>query len=177
MIESVSAGGSSSDILIASPGAVSLATLTAGRSIRIGDGAPAASAKITGAVTAGGDYVVNAGAITLGGTTPVRQQAKGAVTITGGAGGITGAAGLTLVSNSDASRNEALTLAIDPASAADGTSGGAITFAASTLLQGGRRRIRMSRSARPRQAEPSRWATSARAGCSARSARDRSRPD
>lgn len=111
------AGGRTSDISIARDGAISLQGVTAGRDARIGDGVVAESATIAGPVTAGHDYLVNAKTVTLGNGSALTQAANGEITITGGAGGITGKSGLTLIANADGGGTEALTLAIDPAAA------------------------------------------------------------
>lgn len=126
--------GNVSDVLITRDGAVSLNTIQAARHIRIGEQSAAASATIAGNVFAGGDYVVRAGTVALGGNGTVTQAANGLVAITGGAGGITGASGLTLTSNVDGVDTNPLTLAIE------GTGSGAIAFAADTSLRGGSNR-------------------------------------
>ena len=135
----LAASGNVSDVRVSTPGSVTLGGISAGRDIRIGDAVAVGAATISGAVAAAGDYVVNGGTVNLGSGVPVTQQARGAVTITGGAGGVTGASGLTLAANSNGNGRSALTLQIDPASAGGGP-GGAINFAAATTLKGGSNR-------------------------------------
>ena len=135
VVGTVAALGQSADVVVTQGGAIALGGATAARDVRIGDGAPAASAAVGGPVTAGRDYVVTASAVTLGGDAAVDQRASGAVSVTAGAGGITGRAGLTLVANADGVGGEALTLAIDPAQAG---AGAVIAFEPDTALLGGR---------------------------------------
>lgn len=84
-------------------------------------------ARVDGNVTAGGDYIVTGGSVTLGTTAAALQRAAGAVTITALTGGISGLNTLTLQSSSDNAGAERLTL-----SAAT-----SIDFASGTSLLGG----------------------------------------
>jgi hypothetical protein len=90
------------------------------------------TADIDAAVTVGRDYRVTGNVVTLGVSgAAATQQAKGLVAITSLAGGIIGAAGLTLVANSDDTGLGAEAMVLD-------ATGGGINFApASTLLGGG----------------------------------------
>ncbi|WP_294279591.1 filamentous hemagglutinin N-terminal domain-containing protein [uncultured Sphingomonas sp.] len=121
--------GADSDLTITRDGAITLAGLSSGDDIGIDAGSGAVA--ITGPVSAGLKYQVSGSGVTLGGTSPVTQTAKDAITITAGAGGITGASGLTLQSNSDKFGGGALTLALT----APSTTG--IAFAPNTRLLGG----------------------------------------
>ncbi|WP_294202362.1 filamentous hemagglutinin N-terminal domain-containing protein [uncultured Sphingomonas sp.] len=121
--------GADSDLTITRDGAITLAGLSSGNDIGIDAGSGAVA--ITGPVSAGLKYQVSGSGVTLGGTSPVTQAAKDAITITAGAGGITGASGLTLQSNSDNFGGGALTLALT----APSTTG--IAFAPNTRLLGG----------------------------------------
>ncbi|KTT96950.1 hypothetical protein SB4_14255 [Sphingomonas sanguinis] len=121
--------GADSDLTITRDGAITLAGLSSGDDIGIDAGSGAVA--ITGPVSAGLKYQVSGSGVTLGGTSPVTQTAKDAITITAGAGGITGASGLTLQSNSDNFGGGALTLALT----APSTTG--IAFASNTRLLGG----------------------------------------
>lgn len=118
-----------SDLTITRDGAITLAGLSSGNDIGIDAGSGAVA--ITGPVSAGLKYQVSGSGVTLGGASPVTQAAKDAITITTGAGGITGASGLTLQSNSDNFGGGALTLALT----APSTTG--IAFAPNTRLLGG----------------------------------------
>ena len=126
--------GGAADVSINRAGAVRVADVAAGRDVLIGNTVRAPSVAVTGAVDAGRNYSVTADAVTLGGGTAVAQSADGAVTITGGAGGITGARGLTLTSNADGIGLEVLTLDV-------GTPGvegaAALTLDAGSTLRGG----------------------------------------
>ncbi|WP_206542376.1 filamentous hemagglutinin N-terminal domain-containing protein [Sphingomonas sanguinis] len=121
--------GADSDLTITRDGAITLAGLFSGDDIGIDAGSGAVA--ITGPVSAGLKYQVSGSGVTLGGASPVTQAAKDAITITAGAGGITGASGLTLQSNSDNFGGGALTLALT----APSTTG--IAFAPNTRLLGG----------------------------------------
>ncbi len=121
--------GADSDLTITRDGAITLAGLSSGNDIGIDAGSGAVA--ITGPVSAGLKYQVSGSGVTLGGASPVTQAAKDAITITAGAGGITGASGLTLQSNSDNFGGGALTLALT----APSTTG--IAFAPNTRLLGG----------------------------------------
>ncbi|WP_193754551.1 filamentous hemagglutinin N-terminal domain-containing protein [Sphingomonas sanguinis] len=121
--------GADSDLTITRDGAITLAGLSSGDDIGIDAGSGAVA--ITGPVSAGLKYQVSGSGVTLGGASPVTQAAKDAITITAGAGGITGASGLTLQSNSDNFGGGALTLALT----APSTTG--IAFAPNTRLLGG----------------------------------------
>jgi filamentous hemagglutinin family protein len=98
--------------------------------------AGSSTAIVSGNVSAGRNYTVSGGSVSLGETAAgpkgaATQAARGAVTIAGGAGGITGLDRLTLQSNADGVGSEALELAI-----ADATTG-AVAFAPGTTLRGG----------------------------------------
>ncbi|WP_336867832.1 filamentous hemagglutinin N-terminal domain-containing protein [Sphingomonas sanguinis] len=121
--------GADSDLTITRDGAMTLAGLSSGDDIGIDAGSGAVA--ITGPVSAGLKYQVSGSGVTLGGASPVTQAAKDAITITAGAGGITGASGLTLQSDSDNFGGGALTLALTALS----TTG--IAFAPNTRLLGG----------------------------------------
>lgn len=121
--------GADSDLTITRDGAITLAGLSSGDDIGIDAGSAAVA--ITGPVSAGMKYQVSGSGVTLGGASPVTQAAKDAITITAGAGGIAGASGLTLQSNSDNFGGGALTLALT----APSTTG--IAFASNTRLLGG----------------------------------------
>ncbi len=121
--------GADSDLTITRDGAITLAGLSSGDDIGIDAGSGAVA--ITGPVSAGLKYQVSGSGVTLGGASPVTQAAKDAITITAGAGGIAGASGLTLQSNSDNFGGGALTLALT----APSTTG--IVFAPNTRLLGG----------------------------------------
>ena len=82
---------------------------------------------VTGAVTVGGDYRITATEVTLGNGTPVLQTASGVIDIVASTGAITGHSQLTLRSDSGGAGGHLL--ALDAA--------GGISFAASSLLQGG----------------------------------------
>ncbi len=121
--------GADSDLTITRDGAMTLAGLSSGDDIGIDAGSGAVA--ITRPVSAGLKYQVSGSGVTLGGASPVTQAAKDAITITAGAGGITGASGLTLQSDSDNFGGGALTLALTALS----TTG--IAFAPNTRLLGG----------------------------------------
>jgi filamentous hemagglutinin family protein len=125
----VAANGSFADLTITRDGAMSLAGLSASNDVAIDAGS--GTVAITGAVAAGMRYLVSGSGVTLGGTAPVTQAARDGVTITAGAGGITGASGLTLQSNSDSFGAGTLTLALT----APSTTG--IAFAGNSTLLGG----------------------------------------
>ncbi len=143
----ITASGSSfADLVVAREGAVTLQGLTAARDVQIGSSS--GTVTIAGAVDAGRNYQVSGSAVTLGGAGTVVQRAAGAVTITAGAGGITGIEGLTLRSDANGSGNDPLTLALT-ASAPTG-----ITFSAdSSLIAGTARqsdvRIQLTDAANP----------------------------
>ncbi len=143
----ITASGSSfADLVVAREGAVTLQGLTAARDVQIGSSS--GTVTIAGAVDAGRNYQVSGSAVTLGGAGTVVQRAAGAVTITAGAGGITGIEGLTLRSDVNGSGNDPLTLALT-ASAPTG-----ITFSAdSSLIAGTARqsdvRIQLTDAANP----------------------------
>ncbi len=118
-----------SDIVVRRDGAIDLQGLAAARDVRIDAGAGAVA--IAGGVAAGRNYLVTGGAVTLGGTTPVTQAADADVTITAGAGGITGLQGLTLRADRDGSGGDALTLAVTAPSSTG------IAFATGTRVLGG----------------------------------------
>ncbi|WP_433910753.1 filamentous hemagglutinin N-terminal domain-containing protein [Sphingomonas yabuuchiae] len=125
----VAANGNFADLKITRDGAMSLGALSASNDVAIDAGS--GTVAITGAVAAGMRYLVSGSGVMLGGTTPVTQAAKDVVTITAGAGGITGAQGLTLQSNSDSFGAGTLTLALT----APSTTG--IAFAGNSTLLGG----------------------------------------
>ncbi len=140
------ASAGASDIVVTRDGSLSLQGLTAARDVRIDGGAGAVS--VAGGVIAGRNYLVSGGGVTLGGTVPVTQRAEDVVTITAGAGGITGLQGLTLRSDRDGSGGDALTLAVT----APSTTG--IAFATGTSVFGGSARqsdvqIRLNDAASP----------------------------
>jgi filamentous hemagglutinin family protein len=89
--------------------------------------APIATAALTGAATVGGDLTISGLTVALGNGTAATQAADGAVSITAGSGGLTGAGNLILRSNADGTGAETLSL----------ISGGALDFAATSRLDGG----------------------------------------
>ena len=89
--------------------------------------ATSGAAIVTGGVTVGGDYRISATDVTLGDGTPVLQTASGVIDIVASTGAITGLGQLTLRSDSGGAGGHLL--ALDAA--------GGISFAASSLLQGG----------------------------------------
>ena len=125
-------GSTTADIGIVRDGAVTLQGLTATRDAQIDAGTGAAS--IAGAVGVGRNYRVSGSGVTLGGAGAATQRADGAITITAGAGGITGLGDLTLRSDANGSGNDAMTLAVTAPSATG------IAFAPGTSLFGGRSR-------------------------------------
>ncbi|GAN14013.1 MULTISPECIES: filamentous hemagglutinin N-terminal domain-containing protein [Sphingomonas] len=125
----IAANGFTADLKVTRDGAMTLAGLSATNDIRIDAGSGAVA--VTGPVTSGMQYLVSGSGVTLGGTTPVAQVAKYHVTITAGAGGIIGAPGLTLQSDSDNFGGGMLTLALTAPSATG------IAFAGNTTLLGG----------------------------------------
>ncbi|MEG3088576.1 two-partner secretion domain-containing protein [Sphingomonas sp. PB4P5] len=82
------------------------------------------SARLTGGVSARGDYRVTGQSVILGGT----QTANGAVAIIATAGGLTGQSGLVLTANGDGAGSEAMTLE---------TVGGDLVLAGNSVLNGG----------------------------------------
>ncbi|SFO46576.1 filamentous hemagglutinin N-terminal domain-containing protein [Sphingomonas sp. OK281] len=115
-------------------GGVTVGTLIGSSDIIVD--AAGSAAIVSGAVTAGRSYAVSGGSVSLGttgsgSTGAVTQAARGAVQISGGAGGITGLDRLTLQANADGTGSEALELSIAA------TTPGAIAFAPGTTLRGG----------------------------------------
>jgi filamentous hemagglutinin family protein len=96
----------------------------------IDGGTGAVSATATNAVSlqhsvkAGGDYQVSGSSVTLGGI----QSAGGAVSVTAGAGGITGLSGLDLTANKSGSGTGGIALS---------ATGGRVALAGDTVLNGG----------------------------------------
>jgi filamentous hemagglutinin family protein len=132
-------GGTLTAGTLTSKGAIALQSTTSAQVAGLAAGGDAivnggtGSVAITGNVQAGGQYSVTGGTVTLGtASAATRQQANGAVTINGGAGGIRGLGTLTLESNADHSGTESLTLAIT-----DATSDAAIDFDAGSALFAG----------------------------------------
>ncbi|RZM30266.1 MAG: hypothetical protein EOP67_37615, partial [Sphingomonas sp.] len=122
-------GSTAADITIVRDGAMTLQGLTATRDAQID--AVTGAVSIAGAVGLGRNYRVSGSGVTLGAPGAVTQRADGAITITAGAGGITGLEGLALRSDADGSGNDPLTLAVTAPSATG------IAFAPGTSLFGG----------------------------------------
>jgi filamentous hemagglutinin family protein len=123
------AGSTAADITIVRDGAMTLQGLAATRDAQIDAATGAAS--IAGGVGVGRNYRVSGSGVTLGGVGAVTQRADGAITITAGAGGITGLGDLTLRADANGSGNDALILAVTAPSATG------IAFAPGTSLFGG----------------------------------------
>ncbi|MES3151753.1 filamentous hemagglutinin N-terminal domain-containing protein [Sphingomonas faeni] len=125
----IRASGNDADVGVLRDGDITLDGLAATRFVKVDAGS--GSATVAGSVGAGRDYEVLGSAVSLGGAGTVSQLANGAVSISAGAGGITGLDGLTLRSDANGSGAESLTLAVTAPSATG------IAFAPGSSLYGG----------------------------------------
>ncbi|RZM35685.1 MAG: hypothetical protein EOP67_10445, partial [Sphingomonas sp.] len=126
-------GTNASDAVITRDGAVTVQSLTASRDVQIAAGS--GTAAVVGIVDAGRNYQVSGTGVTLGGAGVVTQRAAGAITISAGAGGVTGLDGLTMRADTNGSGNDPLTLALTAPSASGITFAPGIGLFAGTARQ------------------------------------------
>lgn len=119
LVDTVARGGVTIDA-----GSISLTGASVGGDLRL---TAAGDAHVAGPVSAGGNYALTAGAVTLGGV----QSAGGAVTIGTRAGVLSGLAGLVLTSDTPATGAAPIALS---------AAGGGVLFDAASTLNGGRAR-------------------------------------